>query len=299
MAAASAFGVAQPPLAPVAPIRLRRGTSGRVGKPLPARLVLAREKTTNTNETRNSMTFEKLCELKGLHHALLIDSALDMAYGDATRQGAFNTLAFEKEDKKTQEKINDVKKKAKEQLRAKIGVIMESPPDKYDEWQLDRMNELVNQFSKIKIKDKEEPVFTYGNAQKWVNMTMKYLWERGLLKGWSCDQIHNLHIPIDSYILDALCFSSDNLYFPPRSDPDPKKKISSAEITRYVRPSDHIKPWSQWMKEDYTIVRESLNKDQRFDLVWEQYAWLCASRYRSKQDNKNEFTERLKKITDS
>ena len=53
------------------------------------------------------------------------------------------------------------------------------------------------------------------------------------------------------------------------------------------------------MKEDYTSFHEYLNKDQRFDLVWEQYAWLCASRYRSKQDNKNEFIERLKKITDS
>ena len=247
------------------------------------------------------MTFEDLCESKGLHRALLIDSALDMAYGDATRQGAFNTLALEKGDKTAQKNINDVKEKAKEELRQEIARIMEQAPESYDDWQSSMMEKLAKQFEQIKKKGTEEPAFTYGNAQKWVNMTMKYLWEKRLLSEWSEDQIRKLHIPIDSYILDAICFSSDtdNPTFPARADSG--KGTSSAENQSkkkkgYVRPSDHIKPWSQWGKDDYTKFRESLNKDQGFDLFWEQDAWLCASRYRSSQDKKENFIERLKTI---
>ena len=240
------------------------------------------------NDDTNGMNFEKMCNSVGLHSALLIESAIDMAYGDATRQGAFNTLA-----ENGQNEINDAKKAAKEELRSEIVVIMKSSPDKYDDWQLHMMKKLVESFCNIRRKHTEEDAFTHGNAQKWVNMTMKYLWERNLLSTWSDYQIRELHLPIDSYILDALCFSSDNLTFPARAD---SKKTSSAEIKHYVRPSDHIKPWSKWTDTDYKQFRESLNSEQGFNLFWEQDAWLCASRYRSKQDDKNKFMDRLKQI---
>lgn len=45
--------------------------------------------------------------------------------------------------------------------------------------------------------------FTYGQAQKWVNMMLKYLWLLDMLPHGLSDGA-KLHVPIDSYILAAL-----------------------------------------------------------------------------------------------
>lgn len=42
-------------------------------------------------------------------------------------------------------------------------------------------------------------IFTYGNAQKWLNMSLKYLWLLGALPNDIKEE--RLHAPIDSYIL--------------------------------------------------------------------------------------------------
>lgn len=47
--------------------------------------------------------------------------------------------------------------------------------------------------------------FTVGLAQKWVNMTLKYLWIMGAIDG------DNLHAPIDRYILIAATDSDNGL----------------------------------------------------------------------------------------
>jgi len=52
--------------------------------------------------------------------------------------------------------------------------------------------------------------FTYGQAQKWVNMTLKYMWMTGL---WDKELSHLkdfLHVPVDSYILEAAGDKTEN-----------------------------------------------------------------------------------------
>ena len=44
--------------------------------------------------------------------------------------------------------------------------------------------------------------FTYGQAQKWVNMTLKYLWLLDMLPKDLSEA--KLHVPVDSFILEAL-----------------------------------------------------------------------------------------------
>ncbi|MEI3122628.1 MAG: hypothetical protein V8S81_02275 [Oscillospiraceae bacterium] len=44
--------------------------------------------------------------------------------------------------------------------------------------------------------------FTYGHAQKWVNMTLKYLWLLDRLP--EILTAKSLHMPIDSFILEKL-----------------------------------------------------------------------------------------------
>ena len=60
----------------------------------------------------------------------------------------------------------------------------------------------------IKIKDcynkvnGSKSIITYGNAQKWLNMALKYLWLLGALPIDIKEE--RLHAPIDSYILQKL-----------------------------------------------------------------------------------------------
>lgn len=64
----------------------------------------------------------------------------------------------------------------------------------YDQWHKAICDELVEYFSKLDIG------FTYGHAQKWVNMTMKYLY---ILDEANFSDIFDfLHVPIDSIIID-------------------------------------------------------------------------------------------------
>ena len=62
-------------------------------------------------------------------------------------------------------------------------------------------------------------IITYGNAQKWLNMALKYLWLLGALPIDIKEE--RLHAPIDSYILqklwnlkaDGVTCSADTFYY--------------------------------------------------------------------------------------
>ena len=64
-------------------------------------------------------------------------------------------------------------------------------------WIIGKMNETYDGGKKFLKKD-----FTYGQAQKWLNMTLKYLWLLDRLpKGIKA---RSLHVPIDRFILEKL-----------------------------------------------------------------------------------------------
>lgn len=81
-------------------------------------------------------------------------------------------------------------------LRERIAGLLASSVDQnsYDRWHKAVCDELVGYFSPLDIG------FTYGHAQKWINMTMKYLY---ILDEANFSDIFDfLHIPIDSIIID-------------------------------------------------------------------------------------------------
>lgn len=149
--------------------------------------------------------------------------------------------------------------------------------------------------------------FTVGVAQKWINMTMKYLCviasvlklcnndERGSKE--YCDYFDNeiseheefLHIPIDSFILEFIS----------RSDKKKDKFLGEWQIkipmkekckveTGYF--SDNSLPWSKY--EDYdqynglqNSVKENIPKNESlFD--WENNAWIEVSKARKEKNKK-------------
>lgn len=204
------------------------------------------------------------------------------AYDDATGEGAYNTLfnkAIPSEELKLLKDFsNDAKKKSAKYLFAEIKNFVS--PRNYDEWHKDICDNLVQYYADV--SNDNLCFFTHGNAQKWVNMTMKYLWLLGLLPKGLKEEY--LHIPIDSYIIDEL-WCNNNIVFPPKVDSPGKRNRD------YVQPSNYVKPWSKWnYKNDYKNYRKSLNK-KSYDLSWENAAWIKRSEIRKNKEKTKKYNE--------
>lgn len=175
----------------------------------------------------------------------IIEKVLTRAYIDATNQGAFNSSsrAEEVKDKRLfRRKIMDMMKGCIEDYRH------HRSEESFDKWHENTCRGIV---------DLSNPygVFTYGNTQKLVNMTLKYFY---LLNGFPfiakhafISEIHKdgefLHVPIDRHIVD--CIIKNRLVDVKGRDftwllKDQNKPIK--ELFECIRPSDYTIGWSEW-----------------------------------------------------
>lgn len=210
-----------------------------------------------------------------------IKKAIMKAYEDATNEGAYNTLF-----KKTigAEKLDELKDASVEARKASAKFLLSqiqklsSFAGDYDEWHNETCEGICEKYSKVyKVYlEKDAPFFTYGNAQKWVNMSMKYIWMLGLLPAEVPETA--LHVPIDRYIIDTLWDANQDIGFPL------KEGIKVERNRSYAKPSDYVIGWSQWKKTDYCkTFRKSISGDE-FTLEWENNAWIRAAEKRKKAD---------------
>ena len=89
----------------------------------------------------------------------------------------------------------DIRKKRIEDVCSKLIESIEifpNYPGDFDTWHDDGRKKFL----------KDGFTFTYGQAQKWVNMTLKYLWLLDMLPNGLSEA--ELHVPVDSFILEAL-----------------------------------------------------------------------------------------------
>ena len=127
----------------------------------------------------------------------------------------------------------------------------------------------------LKPVGKEGKIFYSGQAQKWLNMTLKYFWILDLPQfGSALRRVERyLHAPIDGYILNMLenkgllaSAQAEN----PGNSADAKKVIKAAHV-----------PWSQWSYKDYVeiqaLVRGLSESSSRCPVEWEIRTWLDAS----------------------
>ena len=155
----------------------------------------------------------------------------------------------------------------------------------------------------LSILPKEEDK-GYGKAQKWLNMSLKYLAvtyavlaeksNHEYVKNYrekleSCEKF--FHIPIDSYICDALIWSG--VADTQKNNPLPlKKQLGRKLFSEYANPyGDYVKSWSSWTEDDYERVADYLKSGQGntdYDFDWEIHAWIKTARYRSCLEGKSE-----------
>lgn len=210
----------------------------------------------------------------------IVETAIKKAYEDSTNQGAFNAL----DKQQGEESLEEIKERCTDEIKKALKSIGN---DTFDEWHDQLCLLLVNNYRFVTVATKKagekKEAFSYGNAQKWVNMTIKYLYLlHNLYSEFSekdCDFCKNigakiesisadLHVPVDSYIIDEIWkYNEVSL---PLNTKGTRHKLYK------TRNSEHVKPWSTWDEPEY----KQLQKDLKEQLVgqspidWEGPAWI-------------------------
>ena len=140
-----------------------------------------------------------------------------------------------------------------------------SKQEKFDDWHRDTCEKIIKISAEHGVPKWIEKDFSYGLAQKWLNMTIK----NALIMGQKiCEIKQYLHIPVDSYIMEmASCKLRIETV-----DRNCQFKLYSAGIS---------KPWSRWDYGDYVAFQEKIREATACPLEWEHGAWLEAKEMRA------------------
>lgn len=202
----------------------------------------------------------------------IVTSAIDIAYLDAVQQGAYNTLVPDN----MKDKSAEIKGLAKTQILEFLSsVSLEDYRIKHDTC----CDNLVNLYVDIRNKNNSElQAFTFGNAQKWVNMTTKYIYLICVVFSNTAEQhpfkesIYSkfidfeniLEIPIDSFVLEKIWNDLPQVELPLKNNRNRNGKWSSEKVI----------PWSQWNRDMYVSFRNSFLKTVHNPIAWENTAWI-------------------------
>ncbi len=240
-----------------------------------------------------------------------LEKVVKKALFDATMQGAFNSRVKDDHKENARKAKNAVINTmldaltnkncddCNEQTCPETKVSFEDIKDKkgYDDWHKQTCCNIKKQFEDIK-DEKENEAFTYGNAQKVVNMTMKYLYllsKSSQVK--SCKVLNSvkkkaafLHMPIDSYIIDALFENNVLDYKQCKEDEELKELVGSWRGKGKPSKNDNVKKWSRW---DYNLYRAVQNQifdknkeigNEYYVIDWENDLWIEQAKNRSRED---------------
>ena len=133
------------------------------------------------------------------------------------------------------------------------------------------IKEKMNRAGILMQNQKGKPEFKIGQAQKWINMSLKYMRIMGILS--SKFEESQMHIPIDDYILNAaskpegeqICESYD---------------VSGIGIVRTIQAWSKIDEYSVY-KEFQDSVREKTMEKGIAPIRWEDKAWIAEAVSRS------------------
>lgn len=98
----------------------------------------------------------------------ILGTCLQRAYSDATQQGAYNTL-IPKDDIELKKASEDAKIAGGKELMKRILTLLEGEAEAFDIWHEETCGAVKGAYEKVRRNGAE--LFSYGNAQKWVNMS--------------------------------------------------------------------------------------------------------------------------------
>lgn len=222
----------------------------------------------------------------GNDQATIVHKAVELAYDDATNQGAFNALFNDKEIKNgTRKMASVVEKSVKELYESGIA---------FDDWHKNLCEEICNKYGKI-CDNNAYPLansfFSYGNAQKWVNMTIKNLYViSGAYLAVGCkdnksffesvaSRSDEYHVPLDNIILGEL-YKQELLGS--RKD-GPIRKSGRKEPSYYIsgeeNGTEQKYTWSRIPSQDFyeafrKKLEDAIHKKEEKPIEWECEDWI-------------------------
>lgn len=277
----------------------------------------------NNTQFRNALNFLLFSyfgitldyEDKNIDKDNILSCAVKKAFTDATQRGAYyaksknkeETEEEKKEKKKKKEAFREATQKAlpeaTECLKDGINKILEKEVSFEEQKDFDLWHKEL--CDKIKEKFGDSLPFTYGNAQKWVNMTLKYLYLIDSICSEICpdiDYFHSLqnisaylHVPVDSYIIEKVWememednkTGCDKSCLPIKTD----KKCKNGSRGKYN--SDKVEAWSTWdndkYEKNYIKLQNYLRNNKKIDnnpIDWEGPAWIEIAKKRSGKDKR-------------
>ena len=181
-----------------------------------------------------------------------VTAASNRAYRDFNRTIRFYANVSADERAKTKERITSIIKASIEGYVSK---------GKINKKKFDEFHTATCEAIKEEYKDIADD-FSYGQSQKWLNMTIKYLFildDNPLGLGQVFDYCH---IPIDNYIMD--------------------EATKSFKLPRPIDEKGHVVPWSKWDDATYIDYQKKLQQTikgnyNKAPLSWEFDAWLDAA----------------------
>jgi hypothetical protein len=122
----------------------------------------------------------------------LLNAVIDRAYRD------FNRTLHGLGENQTKNKYNNLRNVIKGIVQ-EIDKINFQTQDNFDQWHKSKCDEIISSFANIPYQ------LSYGQAQKWLNMTLKYLTALSFdTKDSIKSNYHFFHIPIDNIIQEQL-----------------------------------------------------------------------------------------------
>ncbi len=142
----------------------------------------------------------------------------------------------------------------------------------FDEKHIDPVDSIQEIYDYANMQEnlfKQDDEFSFGMAQKWVNMFNKYMWLFGKNREKTFD------MPIDSYIIDAL-YEKHIIDLDFCIENKLSEEIWDGMCKGNKRPSDYITPWSKWNRQKYSAVQNRISSmlSVRNILEWENEQWL-------------------------
>ena len=230
------------------------------------------EKTMN-QDFKNAMEFLLFSYFGDISDPIM--AAINRAYVDM----ASHTLTGFKEDKNKwkcrEQASNTIYKKIEELTKLQL-------KNDFDNWHDKLCEKIIEEYKKICKDQKEEKVeLSYGQAQKWVNMTLKYLYIfksidkqigfENLFNDYADYEvefkkeffekfaIENFYVPIDSYILGHIRKANKD-----KISSDNKLKTETGDVA-----------WSKMEQKDYEVVKDlTKTLDEELNIENENHAWI-------------------------
>lgn len=213
----------------------------------------------------------------------LLLKCANRAYLDLNRTLKFKKVSKEDKDnyKELQRQKSSFRKETSIIIRDNIADLLRETPENYDKWHKKTCEKVIEKANEYDVL--QEKLY-HGQAQKWVNMTIKYMWVTEKWKN-ELDKLMNvLHVPVDSYILQGVWEDKTLKLEDKKAILDSVSNKKGKERLEKLREfnDQSVYSWSKWDYDQYKDFQMNLRKKlEGKQFAWEGKTWIKIAQERA------------------